>query len=100
MYSRFRGDESPYESRADWDSVPGITGPRNAALEIVNGVLIGQQTWSLGVRWDPVPRYAVKMQWDHTRVRKDQFALWAHRDGRLHADATVNTFNFSPSFIF
>ncbi len=100
VHARFFPDAEPFESQADWNAVPGIAGLRDAALDIINGVLISQRTWSLGARWDPAPRYAFKMQWDHTRVASDQYALWAHRNGRSHEDAVVNILSFSLSFVF
>jgi hypothetical protein len=42
---------------------------------------IRQTTTSLGSRWDVHPRMAVKLQWDHTRVRANGGFLWSTANG-------------------
>lgn len=99
VYARFLSDQEPTESTADWSLTP-FEGLRDAALGTFNGVLIEQYTHSLGLRWDVAPKMALKAQWDRTYIEKEQFALWAHRNGRADRDATVNVFSFALNFIF
>lgn len=84
-----------------------LTPPINAAVETqqlfgyVNQLLLKtraeQRTFSLGVRWNLLPRLALKLQWDNTQIDRGKTLLWSQQG----SDATrLNTFSFSTDFIF
>jgi len=58
-----------------------------------------QNTISLGARWDFYPKMALKVQWDHTWVRKRGGGLLLLRSP-LEQDTTFNTFSINLSFMF
>lgn len=110
IYSRFYADKKPVESSADWS----LLGPlpigggatidpvflRDLAKGAINGPLLEQYTFSLGVRWDAAPGVALKAQWDRTEIEKQQYSLWAHEGTQADSDSIVNVFSASLNFIF
>ena len=99
-YSRFKPDRDPFTSSADWNAIPEISGLRDAALGVLNGPMINQQTVSLGIRWDLARRMAVKAQWDHTKLEANGYALWAFDSDAQLSDRTVNVVSLAFNFIF
>ncbi len=52
-----------------------------ATAAYVAGQSVRQTTFSLGGRWDIYPRMALKVQWDHVKVRSNGSYLWANATG-------------------
>jgi len=99
VYSRIDSDQDLYVSTVDW-SATGFAPLRDAAIATINGVQIEQYTHSLGVRWDVMPKVALKAQWDRTHIESDKFAVWAHQNGAASEDTTVDLFSVALNFIF
>lgn len=49
---------------------------RDPALFVVNATRIEQDTFSVGTRWDFHRQAALKLQWDHTRIKPSGYGLW------------------------
>lgn len=98
-YSRFFTEQSLYASDVDW-SASGFQLLRDSAIATLNGVLIEQHTYTLGLRWDFAPKMAFKAQWDNTHIEEGKFALWAHSNDRALEDTSVNVFSFALNFVF
>ena len=99
VYSRFFTEQSLYVSDVDW-SASGFQLVRDSAIATLNGVLIEQHTYTLGLRWDFVPKMALKAQWDNTHIAEGKFALWAHSNDRAVDSTTVNVFSFALNLVF
>ncbi len=60
-----------------------------------------QDTLSLGVRWNLGYNYALKFQWDHNWIKKNQTLLWQTDPAeKMDGDAQVNVFSVSFDFFF
>jgi hypothetical protein len=71
------------------------------ATGIARGVLVRQQTASLGLRWDVRQDAAIKLQWDHSWVARGHGGLWWRVDEMpLDHDQQVDIFSASLSFVF
>ncbi|WP_416397170.1 hypothetical protein [Allohahella sp. A8] len=100
VYSAFQPDRDLVNSSADWSMMPGGEGLRDIATSILNGAYLDQYTTSLGLRWDPALRTAVKVQYDRTSISARGYGLWAFEDGRQDADSTVDVLSLSVNVIF
>lgn len=70
------------------------------ALYTLNTTRIEQETLSLGVRWDLLPRLALKLQWDRSRIRPSGYGLW-WRDIALNTQsARVELISLTVDFVF
>jgi hypothetical protein len=87
MLSRIRSPEAPATAPAWGLALEPILGPvaaqqaqglADAAAYAVNVSRVDQQTTALGARWDVHPRLALKLQWDHVRVKPNGGLLWAN----------------------
>ncbi|MFG6487931.1 hypothetical protein ACG04R_14700 [Roseateles sp. BYS78W] len=54
----------------------------DTVVAALNNARLQQSTWTLGVRWDFHPQAALKLQWDHVRVRPSGSALWTGSGGQ------------------
>ncbi len=73
---------------------------REPALFTVNTTRIAQDTASLGVRWDFHRQAALKLQWDHTRIKPSGYGLW-WRDPAINERHTrVNLVSATVDFAF
>ncbi len=110
VFARFYGDQTPVKGRADWSPLPDITAPdgqvytaefiRDVSVASINGPLLEQYTFSLGLRWDVAPKVALKVQWDRTKIEAEQYSLWAHEANRAASDSIVNLYSVAFNFIF
>lgn len=67
----------------------------SAAAQVSNAPRIDQRTNSLGLRWDFDARMALKLQWDHSRIRPDGSGLWARATpAAARADVLSATLDF------
>lgn len=73
---------------------------QNAALTALNSQRIAQSTLSLGVRWDFDSRAALKLQWDHVRVRNSGWRLWTAPMGADGAAGHADLLSASIDFVF
>jgi hypothetical protein len=47
-----------------------------AAAGAVNAFRVAQGTTAVGLRYDVDARWALKLQWDHVRIKADAARLW------------------------
>lgn len=73
---------------------------QDGALTAINSTRIAQSTLSLGVRWDFNSRAALKLQWDHTRVRNSGWRAWSTPIGNDGAAGRANLLSATVDFVF
>lgn len=73
---------------------------RDPALFTVNTTRIEQDTLSLGTRWDVHRQAALKLQWDHTRIRPSGYGLWWRDLAINERSSRVNLLSVTLDFIF
>jgi hypothetical protein len=73
---------------------------QNGALTALNSPRMAQSTLSLGMRWDFDSRAALKLQWDHVRVRDGGWGLWTSSIGSDRAAGSANVLSASIDFVF
>lgn len=79
-YVTYAASLAPAALRVGHDWTP-LLGPaagqlQTAALAAANILRSEQHTVSLGVRWDFLSNAALKIQWDHVRVKDNGWGLW------------------------
>lgn len=95
--STVRNVEKPYEV-----VIPsGTSGPLLSLLQGAQSLVkmgeMGQDTLSIGTRWDIYPTVAVKFQWDRSWIPDNKAFLW---DRRAAGDSVMDTFTINVSFTF
>ena len=68
--------------------------------QVLQGTRIDQETLSLGVRWDFSTRAALKLQWDHTRIRPWGYAVYFTDFALQSGQTRVNSLTASLDFVF
>ena len=92
----------PATAVAPWAAVlgPEAGNLQNAALIAMNSNLSAQRSLSLGMRWDFNSRAALKLQWDHVRVRKYGWGVWTRPLNDDGAAGSANVLSASVDFVF
>lgn len=73
---------------------------QHTSVAVLNSQRSAQTTLSLGVRWDFASNAALKLQWDHVRVRRSGWGVWSSPlldDGKPDS---VNLLSASIDFVF
>lgn len=103
-YFMLSGSRAPAAIRAAtaWGSVLGpAAGQLQAgAITSLNSVRSAQSTLSLGMRWDFDTRAALKLQWDHVRVRDTGWGLWTQGATDDGAPGRANLWSLTLDFVF
>lgn len=73
---------------------------QNGALTAINSTRMDQSTLSLGMRWDFDSRAALKLQWDHVRVRDKGWRAWTTPIGDDGAAGRANLLSATVDFVF
>jgi len=84
---------------ASRSTVPEINALQGITESSFNAVLVNQNSFSLGLRWDFHTNMALKAQWDHTWVRKNGGGLLILREPLDH-DTELNIFSLNLSFVY
>lgn len=74
MYGLSRPENDRRRAANNWGGFNATL--RNPALFTVNTTRIEQNTVSVGMRWDVHKQAALKLQWDHTRIKPSGYGLW------------------------
>lgn len=80
-------------------ALPGFEQLQIGAQNAFRSSRINQSTVSLGMRWDLLPKMALKAQWDHTWVDRNGGGLLVLKEP-LKKDITLNIFSVNLNFIF
>ncbi|MCB1936716.1 MAG: hypothetical protein KDF59_12305 [Nitrosomonas sp.] len=80
-------------------SQPEVNALQDITENSFNAVLVNQNSFSLGMRWDFHTNMALKAQWDHTWVRKNGGGLLILREP-LVRDIELNIFSLNLSFVY
>jgi hypothetical protein len=103
-YMMISGSRSPAPVRAgtSWGPVLGSDAGnlQNGALTAMNASHLDQSTLSLGIRWDFDSRAALKLQWDHVRVRGHGWGGWTRPMADDGAAGSANVLSASIDFVF
>lgn len=103
-YAMVSGARSPKAVKAehDWSQLgsPAYGQLQSATLATLNALLISQTTASLGMRWDFNSRAALKLQWDHVRVRDNGWALWDRSLSASPQGGHLNLLSATIDFVF
>jgi len=85
-----------------WGSLLGQAAGQLQAGTItsVNSQRSAQSTLSLGVRWDFDPRAAIKLQWEHVRVRDTGWGLWTQDVADTGTAGHANLLSATLDFVF
>lgn len=99
LLSASRPDKSKLGAEHDW-AVINQAGTQAVAYSVANSTRQDQETLSLGTRWDFDSRAALKLQWDHSRIHPQGYALWFRSPQTNARDSKVNLFTVSLDFVF
>ena len=99
ILSASRPQNAVLAPQTDW-SVIGQRQFQNMAYLIANSSRAEQSTISLGARWDFHPRAALKMQWDHSRVKPQGYAQWFRTLEVYTRSSQVNLYTVGMDFLF
>jgi hypothetical protein len=108
------GDFMPYVTYAASISPAALHAERNwatllgpdagqlqtGALAVANAFRSEQNTVSLGVRWDFLSNAALKIQWDHVRVKENGWGLWYAAMRAGEAPGRANLLSATVDFVF
>jgi hypothetical protein len=85
-----------------WGSLLGPAAGQLQAGTItsLNSPRSAQSTVSLGMRWDFDARAALKLQWDHVRVRENGWGLWTKDAADTGAPGRANVMSATLDFVF
>ena len=102
-YVMISGSRSPTAASAktSW----AVLGPsaillQQGAVSALNAQRSEQSTLSLGMRWDFDSRAALKLQWDHVRVRDHGWGLWSSPITSDGSAGTANLLSATVDFVF
>ena len=98
VLSRVESHHAPRGARTDWGTI-GQAAFQELALGAHNSTRFEQTGLSLGLRWDPLPQSAVKLQWDRYFVGSDGYGLWWTSESR-DEQREIDVFTLSTEFIF
>lgn len=99
LFSISRPDKAPLGPRSDWSAI-GQAAFQNTAYFVANSTRQDQETLSLGTRWDFDSRAALKLQWDHSRIHPQGYALWFRSPATNSRASSANLFTVSLDFVF
>lgn len=99
VISASRPNKSPLAPASDWGTI-GQAAFQSLAYSIVNSTRQDQETLSLGSRWDFDSRAALKLQWDHSHIHPQGYALWFRSPETNARTSTVNLYTVSLDFVF
>ena len=110
------GDFTPYINMAAFNSSDDILTPeedwsyirphgpalQGISVEAINRSRIEQQTFSLGVRWDFMPQWALKAQWDNTDASEYGGRMWSYSPDSdfPQAGGNIDLYTVSISFVY
>ena len=97
--SGFRPTQAAATATNDW-SVVGASSLQAIALRALNSPRIDQNTLSLGVRWDFHPQAALKLQWDHIRIKQNGYGFWSPADSNTLAGERANLVTATVDWVF
>jgi len=78
----------------------GFAAGLNAGLNTLLESVPDQTTISVGLRWDFITNFDLKLQADHTRLGADSFGTLTNIQPGLRPGGTVNLFSASVDFVF
>ncbi len=74
---------------------------QQSAVSAINSTIASQKMFSLGARWDFHPQAALKLQWDHFRIRENGYVMWRVKDFAVQEKArAANVISLNLDFIF
>ena len=73
---------------------------QNSAVAILNSHRTAQSTIALGMRWDFDSRAALKIQWDHVRVRTTGWGIWTVPAADEGLPGQANVLSATLDFVF
>ena len=97
--SRSQPAESQRRPINDWAAV-GQAGLQTTAYQVANSTRVDQRTQALGLRWDLANQAALKLQWDHVRIKPQGYALWFRSPESNDRSSSVDLYSLSLDFIF
>lgn len=102
VVSRSRPSTPIYAPQSDWSALgaSAVSLQKTVYEQVLQGTRIDQETLSLGVRWDFSTRAAVKLQWDHTRIRPWGYAVYFTDFALQSGQTRVNSLTASLDFVF
>jgi hypothetical protein len=101
IYSRFSPEHSYYQAESDWSVVdPSFALLQTGAQVGINSVRIEQQTYSLGMRWDIAPQFALKAQVDYVDIEDYGYGLWAADVTAISQGRDAQVYSLNLNFIF
>ena len=101
IYSRFSPEHSYYQAESDWSVVdPSFALLQTGAQVGINSVRIDQQTYSLGMRWDIAPQFALKAQVDYIDIEDYGYGLWAADVSAISQGRDAQVYSLNLNFIF
>lgn len=99
LLSASRPDKPVRTPESDWGMI-GQAAFQTIAYGVANSTRQDQETLSLGSRWDFNSRAAFKLQWDHSRIHPQGYALWFRSPETNARASTVNLLTASLDFVF
>jgi len=99
MLSLSRPDKSAIAPINDWSGI-GQAAFQQLVYFVANSTRQDQETLSLGSRWDFNSQAALKLQWDHSRIHPQGYALWFRSPETNARRSSVNLFTVSLDFVF
>lgn len=78
----------------------GAAGELNGALNAILGANEGQQTLSLGVRWDFTKNMDAKLQYDHTRFKGNSVGPLINPQSDFEPGDSFNVISLAVDFVF
>jgi len=78
----------------------GIATELNGALNSILGSNEGQQTLSLGVRWDFTKNMDAKLQYDHTRLKGNSVGPLINSQPDFESGGSFNVISLAVDFVF
>jgi hypothetical protein len=98
LFSFFRPTNDIYRKTSDWSAI-GQQSFQDQAVYLINSMRTDQETYSAGVRWDFHNQAAVKIQWDHCRI-KPYYGLWYKPIDASYHSSRINLLTFCLEFVF
>ena len=95
--------ETSSDGLATSDLPPELAGPAgelNGALNAILGSGKGQQTLSMGVRWDFMKNMDLKLQYDHTRFKNNTTGPLANFQPDFQPGGSLSLVSFAVDFVF
>lgn len=103
-YSRIRIDKNTSDPGLDVSTLPPfLIGPAIGLNAALNGILAsspGQQTISVGVRWDFMKDLDLKAQFDHSRLDSGSPGLLVNQQPGFQPGGSFNVFSATLDFVF